>query len=507
MTLSSSDKKQLFGLGAIAGVIIIAFTVFAAALSPETEFPETESPKSQPQKTDRSVRVTEQAPVSIKPAVKKQSGYPDFTVIAENRSSAVVKVMTDHKSEKTSSQAESLKDFLGLPDGFSHRDQAPANAMGSGFLISADGLVVTNHHVIESADNVMVRLMDQREYEAEVIGTDPHSDLALLKIDVSDVNFIQLADASDVRVGEWVVAIGSPFGLDYSVSAGIVSAKGRNIASRQNQSYVPFIQTDVAINMGNSGGPLFNVRGDIVGINSQIFSLSGGSNGLSFAIPAPTAINVINQLKETGTVVRGWLGIAIQDVDRTLAESFKLDRAHGALITQLEKNGPADKAGLKVGDIVVSFNDQPVIDSADLPNLVGPVDIGSQATVVVYREGKKKILSVTVGKREQGKVSLDSSKSSTEFGRIGVSVESLSAKVLSKTGIKSGVMISAVSPKSSAAKAGLQVGDVVVQLGFDHVKSVKSFKRIESSLKAKKPVAVRIIRDGRSRFVSLMLES
>ena len=293
-------------------------------------------------------------------AVPTLAELPDFTGIVEKSSPAVVKILVDYKAEATPdhSELDQLPEYLrrffegrGMPP-----QQRRGGGMGSGFVISDDGYVVTNNHVVENASAVTVRLTDRREFDAEVIGTDPRSDLALLKIDAEDLTTLPLGDLDDVRVGQWVLAIGSPFGLDFSVTAGIVSAKGRSLPTERGENYVPFIQTDVAINPGNSGGPLFNLDGEVVGVNSQIFTRSGGSIGLSFAIPVNVVRNVVAQLKENGQVVRGWLGVSIQDVDRNLAESFGLDRPRGALVAQVGPGSPAEDAGIESGDVIIEFD-------------------------------------------------------------------------------------------------------------------------------------------------------
>ena len=286
------------------------------------------------------------------------ASLPDFATIVEETSPAVVKIIAQAKAPSPAAR-EQLEELEQLPDAlrrfFQDREpQAPrGGGTGSGFIISKEGYIVTNHHVVAQADEVIVRLSDRREFDATVIGTDQRSDLALLQVDANDLPFLQLGKSSELKVGEWVLAIGSPFGLDYSVTAGIVSAKGRSLPTERGENYVPFIQTDVAINPGNSGGPLFNLQGEVVGVNSQIFTRSGGSIGLSFAIPAKVVKNIIEQLKVNGEVVRGWLGVSIQNVDRTLAESFDLDRPRGALVAQVGKDSPAERAGIESGDIIV----------------------------------------------------------------------------------------------------------------------------------------------------------
>jgi len=306
---------------------------------------------------------------------------PDFTELVEQNSPAVVKINTIARARNNTQNRqnprqgqipqqempEMLRRFLD-PRQMPERDQ---RSMGSGFIISKDGYILTNNHVVGDADEIIVRLTDRREFEAEVIGKDERSDLALLKVNADDLPVLKLAESDDLKVGAWVLAIGSPFGLDFSASVGIVSAMGRSLPTERNENYVPFIQTDVAINPGNSGGPLFNLKGEVVGINSQIYTRSGGSIGLSFAIPVSVAKTVVAQLKEKGRVDRGWLGVVIQDVDRNLAKSFGLKKPTGALVTQVLQEGPADKAGIKAGDVILKFGNSKIEESGDLPHAVG----------------------------------------------------------------------------------------------------------------------------------------
>jgi len=327
---------------------------------------------------------------------------PDFTQLIEENSGAVVKITAQ---ESNSSRRREAVPQGQMPDAlrdlFNQRrnPERKARSMGSGFIISTDGYVLTNNHVVGSAKQITVRLNDRREYDAEIIGLDPRSDLALLKIDEKGLPVVHFGHPDNLKVGEWVVAIGSPFGLDYSASTGIVSAIGRSIPTARGEDYVPFIQTDVAINPGNSGGPLFNLAGEVVGINSQIYTRSGGSIGLSFAIPVSVALEVVSQLKEKGRVDRGWLGVYIQDVDKNLAQSLGLEKPQGALLAQLEPDGPADNAGLKAGDVVISFHDQPVIEASDLPHIVGLLSAGEEVEATVVRRGKERTLSVEIGAR------------------------------------------------------------------------------------------------------------
>ena len=330
---------------------------------------------------------------------------PDFKPIVKKNTPAVVKILVEYSATRPGHQRAVPPGNQEIPDYlrrfFEFRGTPPQQrqrqGMGSGFIISRDGYIVTNNHVVEDADSILVRLTDRREYSAEVVGLDARSDLALLRIDAEDLPVLQLGKPGELEVGEWVLAIGSPFGLDYSVTAGIVSAKGRSLPNESNENYVPFIQTDVAINPGNSGGPLFNLDGEVVGVNSQIFTRSGGSIGLSFAIPVSVVINVVEQLKHSGHVTRGWLGVTIQNVDKNLAESFGLDRPRGALISQLQPGGPAEEGGLQSGDVILRFDGVDIRTSADLPHVVGLTRPGTRVGVEVMRDGRSRTLEMAVG--------------------------------------------------------------------------------------------------------------
>jgi serine protease Do len=352
-----------------------------------------------------------------------------------------------------------------------------------------------------------VRMSDRREFDAKVVGTDPRSDLALLRIDASDLPMLTLASNDDLEVGEWVLAIGSPFGLDYSVAAGIVSAKGRSLPTERNENYVPFIQTDVAINPGNSGGPLFNLDGEVVGVNSQIFTRSGGSIGLSFAIPASVARNVVDQLKENGRVTRGWLGVTIQDVDKNLAESFGLKRPGGALVAEVSKDGPAAKAGVRSGDIIVTFDGKPIPASADLPHLVGLVAPGTTVQLEIVRDKKHRNIKVEVGGLDaDDSFAMSSDKSAGNGGgRLGMEVETLPAESLERFGINGGVVVRNVTPGSVAAQAGIRVDDVITLIDTTPIKSREAFVQAIDALKAGSSVPLRLIRQGSPLFIGLKL--
>ena len=430
---------------------------------------------------------------------------PNFTQLIEENSSAVVKITAiDTQSSRRRESIPQGQIPDALRDLFSQRrsPERKARSMGSGFIISIDGYVLTNNHVIGSAKQITVRLNDRREYDAEIVGLDPRSDLALLKIAEKNLPVVHFAKPDVLKVGEWVVAIGSPFGLDYSASTGIVSAIGRSIPTAKGEDYVPFIQTDVAINPGNSGGPLFNLAGEVVGINSQIYTRSGGSIGLSFAIPVSVALEVVAQLKEKGRVDRGWLGVYIQDVDKNLAQSLGLEKPQGALLAQLEPNGPADKAGLKAGDVVTRFNGLAVVEASDLPHIVGLLPAGKKIDATIIRRGKEKSLEVEIGARPG-----DSKVAAASGGDIlGLDVGELDAESLEKRRLLGGVLVLKVYSGSAAADAGLQAGDALVQLGYQTLSNVDDYGEILKQLPKGTPVALRFFRRGRSIFRTIEID-
>ena len=437
-----------------------------------------------------------------------QAQLPEFADLVEKVSPAVVKINASSKGK-----AVSQPDLQGqLPDIFRElleqrnrpRAERPMRAAGSGFVVSEDGYILTNHHVIDGADNIEVLFSDRQEYRASVIGLDRRSDLALLKIDAEDLPTIEFADADELRVGEWVLAIGSPFGLDYSVSAGIVSAIGRSIPTEKGENYVPFIQTDVAINPGNSGGPLFDLDGEVVGINSQIYSRSGGSIGLSFAIPTSVALTVIEQLKDNGRVERGWLGVSIQKVNKGLAESFKLDKPQGALINSVVENGPADQGGILPGDVIFRFNGDAIIESTDLPHVVGMITPGQQAEVEVYREGKRKRLKVVVGALDKDEESVANLGDGSD--RLGLMVQDLTDRQAETLRLRGGALVTAVSPNSAAAKTGIREGDIVVQIGYSRIKDVDAYSQAVAKLSKNKQIAIRFYRQGRAIFRTIIID-
>lgn len=447
-------------------------------------------------------------------AVAAHAQLPDFTPLVEAASPAVVNISTKQNAPARGPAMQmpdleglppGLREFFerGLPRGPGGGRQEPAQSLGSGFIISDDGYVLTNNHVIADADEIMVTLPDRSELRAQLIGADPRTDVALLKVEGKGLPTVKLGQSRQLKPGEWVVAIGSPFGFDHTVTAGIVSATGRNLP---NDGYVPFIQTDVAINPGNSGGPLFNLDGEVVGINSQIYTRSGGFMGVSFAIPIDVAMDVANQLRTEGKVTRGWLGVVIQEVNRDLAESFGLDRPAGALVAQLVEDGPAQQGGLQVGDVILSLNGEAINVSGDLPHLVGGLKPGAQAKMEIVREGKRRTLSLAVGAMpEDGAVVAGGSGSgSASSNRLGLAVAPLSAEQKESLGLRSGVVIAGVEDGPGAA-IGLRRGDVVTHLNNQPVGSPKEFTEAVKQLPKDRSVSMRVIRQGRASFITFRL--
>jgi serine protease Do len=389
--------------------------------------------------------------------------------------------------------------FMPPPQQGPREREYQTHSLGSGFIISADGYVLTNAHVIDNADEVVVKLNDKREFKAKVIGKDKRTDVALVKIDAKGLPTVTLGDAARLKVGEWVVAIGSPYGFENSVTAGIVSAKGRSLPG---DGYVPFIQTDVAVNPGNSGGPLFNLRGEVVGINSQIYSRTGGYMGLSFAIPIDIALDVSNQLKGTGKVSRGKLGVVIQEVSPDLAASFGMKEARGAVVSQVEPGGAADKAGIQPGDVIIRFDGKDVPDSASLPRMVGAVKPGSKVKVEVWRNKGVKEVTLTLGEWDADVVAADEGDKAdkpAKANRLGLALADLSAQQKSRLKLNSGVLVQSVS--GNAERAGVQPGDVVLALNNDKVTSVEQFAKLLKQSEGAKSVALLILRGDRTLFL------
>ncbi len=438
-------------------------------------------------------------------------GLPDFTDIVAKHAPAVVRIEIEQRAQDGGGMRQLPE---GIPEGlrrfFEGGGGGPQprarQSLGSGFFISNDGYVVTNNHVVENAENIIVRMSDRREFSAEVIGTDPRSDLALLKVDGDNLPVLQLGKPDVIRVGEWVLAMGSPFGLDYSVSAGIVSAKGRSLPTENNENYVPFIQTDVAINPGNSGGPLFNLDGEVVGVNSQIYTRSGGSIGLSFAIPVSVVRNVVAQLKSAGEVTRGWLGVSIQDVDINLAESFGLDKPRGALIAAVQSEGPAAEAGLQAGDIIVQFNGSEILRSADLPHVVGLTVPGTQVDMYIVRDKRRQKISIEVGSlNSDATPTLALGGEASSGGRLGLVVEEMEETSQSQWGISGGVVVREVLPDSPSAEAGLRNGDVITLINNTPIVSVEAYQRAVENLPSGTSVPLRVLRRGAPIFIPVRI--
>lgn len=376
----------------------------------------------------------------------------------------------------------------------------PHPSLGSGFIISDDGYILTNRHVVTNAGQIVVKLNDRRQLIADVVGQDSYSDLALLKVDADDLPTVKIGDPSSLAVGSWVVAIGSPFGFETSVTAGIVSAKQRSLASDQ---YVPFLQTDVAINPGNSGGPLFNLAGEVVGINSQIYSQTGGYQGVSFAIPIDIAMDVAGQLRENGSVTRGWLGVQIQDVDRELAESFELKRPEGALVARIMPDSPAAAAGLQAGDVILGFNEHPVDSAAALPPLVGTVQPGKSAQVTVLRDGERENIDVKIEKLPAhlagaGALPGPEPEDQQPFG---LTLESLDMAGRRELGIEQGGVRVTDVGAGAGADAGLQPGDVVLAVGSRNVEDATTLRATLGE--ADGPVALLVLRDGNRLYLAI----
>ena len=436
---------------------------------------------------------------------------PDFTQIVDASAPAVVKILVEYESDQAQyqDQMEELPEYLRRFFEFRGGPPVPRGraGMGSGFVVSEDGYVVTNNHVVDNAKKVVVRLSDRREFDAEVIGADARSDLAVLKIDARDLTALSLADDTDVKVGQWVLAIGSPFSLDFSVTAGIVSALGRSLPTESGDNYVPFIQTDVAINPGNSGGPLFNLEGEVIGVNSHIFTRSGGSIGLSFAIPASVVKNVVGQIQANGMVERGWLGVSIQDVDRNLADSFGLDRPRGALIAQVGKESPAERGGLLSGDVIVQFDGEDIETSADLPHVVGLIAPGTLCTVNIIRDGSEQTLEVEVGGLSADQVArVDASVS--EDGALvllGMRVAPADSAVLAEMGLAGGVVITEVEPGSAAATSGVREGDFLTRFGSTAVTRMRDLEEASEGLTPGASVPLRLIRGGSPLFIGIRI--
>lgn len=452
-------------------------------------------------------------------AQAQNRGLPDFTELVEKQGHAVVNISTTQvvRGNGRSTQTfpfdendpmfEFFRRFVPRQPGIqgSPRD-FESRSLGSGFIISADGYVLTNAHVVESADEILVRLTDKREFKAKVIGFDKRTDVALIKIDAAGLPTVYLGDPNVLKVGEWVVAIGSPFGFDNSVTAGIVSAKGRALPQ---ENFVPFIQTDVAINPGNSGGPLFNMKGEVVGINSQIYSRSGGFMGISFAIPIDVAMEVQGQLRANGKVSRGRLGVVIQEITKDLADSFGLSKAQGAAVSSVEKGSPAEKAGIEAGDVILKFEGKTIINSSDLPRLVGATKPGTKVSIQVWRKGSNKELSLVVGEISDEKSAAKTGKSAKPVevasNRLGLLLSELSEEQKRELKVTGGLLVDDI--RTNAVRADLRTGDVILALILRGVstdlKNVDQFNKLLAQTDKSANLTLLIRRGEVQTFVTL----
>ena len=446
--------------------------------------------------------------------VNAEYGLPEFTGLVESNSPAVVNISTSKQM-----QAETAHPNMQMPDlppgsplneffekFLGEQKQGPeqrnARSLGSGFIISSDGYIVTNHHVVKGADEIIVRLSDRRQLEAKLIGSDASSDVALLKVEAKKLPVVKLGSAVDLKVGQWVLAIGSPFGFDHSVTAGIVSAKGRSLP---NENYVPFIQTDVAINPGNSGGPLFNLDGEVVGINSQIYSRTGGFMGLSFAIPIEVAMEVIEQIKTTGSVSRGWLGIYIQEVTRELAESFGMEKPNGALVAKIIPNSPAAKSALRLSDVITAVNGLEVANSGALPPIIGRVRAGETVKLQIMRNGKSQVVKVKVGQLPTRAEQVAKVEKAAEPNLIlGAKVLPLTDKDKASTRLEFGLKVMALSD-GALKSAGVKVGDVIQMLNGEKVDAIKRLNSLVKDLEKGRFSSLLVQRQQGPQFLALKI--
>ena len=443
------------------------------------------------------------------PLLGLAQSLPDFTDLVDKQGPAVVNVSTTSTAHGGGAQSpvpedDPFYDFFRRFGPPQQRDYE-TRSLGSGFIVSTDGYILTNAHVVDMADDVTVKLNDKREFKAKVIGADKRTDVAVIKIEATGLPAVKIGDPEKLRVGEWVLAIGSPFGFESTVTAGIVSAKGRSLPQ---ENYVPFIQTDVAINPGNSGGPLFNLKGEVVGINSQIYSRTGGFMGLSFAIPIDVAMDISNQLRTAGRVSRGRIGVVIQEVTKELAESFGLPKASGALVNSVEKGGPAEKAGIEASDVILKFDGKTVSSSADLPRIVAQSRPGSKVTAQIWRKGASRDVAITVGEMPEEKVAQrpgrKESKPGNVVARLGLTLSELTVDQRKELGLNAGLLVE--DAQGAAAKAGIRRGDVLLAINNQDVKSVEQLNQLLGQFEKARSVALLIRRGDGALYVPLRLD-
>jgi serine protease Do len=437
---------------------------------------------------------------------------PDFTELVADNGEAVVNISTTKNNKMKEMPRMDIPEGTPFDDLFKHFFGGPrrvpeqeAHSLGSGFVLSEDGYILTNHHVIKDADEIIVRFSDRSELEAKILGSDERSDVALLKVEAKGLTAVKLGDSNKLKVGEWVLAIGSPFGFDYSATAGIISALGRSLPS---DTYVPFIQTDVAINPGNSGGPLFNLDGEVIGINSQIYSRTGGFMGVSFAIPIDVVMDVVAQIKDQGYVSRGWLGVVIQDVTRELAESFGLKKPQGALVSKVLPDSPASKAGFEAGDVILKFDGKKIPTSSDLPPIVGRTRIGKAVDVVVIRDNKRKVLKVKVEElpETESLIKTDGSSARLYDERLAIEVADLTQQQREKLGIEKGGAIVEHIDNGAASASGLRRGDIILSINSEKVSDARQFLDLAKALPENRAVPVLVQRGKGSIFLALRIE-
>jgi len=429
---------------------------------------------------------------------------PDFSALVAKHGPAVVQISVIQKAHKAALRGMPDMDDDAIPPQFRRffnipqmPDQTPTQGLGSGFIVDQSGVILTNAHVVDGADEVTVRLVDNREFKAKVLGTDKTTDIAVVKIDATNLPVVTIGNPSTTKVGEWVVAIGAPFGLENTVTSGIVSAKGRSLPG---DAAVPFIQTDAAVNPGNSGGPLFNLKGEVIGVNSQIFSRSGGFQGLAFAVPIDVAMDVKDQIQHSGKVSHGRLGVTIQEVSQSLAENFGLKTPGGALVSSVAKDSPAAKAGVQPGDVITKFEGWDILRSSDLPPLVAHLKPGSKVTLGIWRDGKDKELTATVGEISDN-TTVASAKAEAGKGKLGVAVRPLSPEEMKSVDVANGVVVEDVA--GAAARAGVRQGDVIVAINNVPVKSPEQLRELIG--KAGKTVALLVQREDMRIFIPVTI--